>query len=113
MNCHVYLSARKKVKKKIKKKFEKKYHSINLFINRNFFPQKSSETKNPSKNLITAKTKISFSSPYNLDIYTLKITYPIRTFFNSVFLKSANLCCDSHICLPSAKINEQIPKTLV
>jgi len=81
MNCHVYLSARKKVKKKIKKKFLKKYHSKNLFINRNFFPQKSFETKNPSKNLITAKTKFSFSSPYNLDIYTLKITYPIRTFF--------------------------------
>ena len=109
----MYICQLERKLKKIKKKFEKKYHSINLFINRNFFPQKSSETKNPSKNLITAKTKISFSSPYNLDIYTLKITYPIRTFFNSVFLKSANLCCDSHICLPSAKINEQIPKTLV
>jgi len=34
MNCHVYLSARKKVKKikNEKKNLQKNYHSINLFI---------------------------------------------------------------------------------
>lgn len=35
MNCHVYLSARKKVKKiknEKKKSAKKNYHSINLFI---------------------------------------------------------------------------------
>ena len=35
MNCHVYLSARKKVKKiknEKKKNLQKNYHSINLFI---------------------------------------------------------------------------------
>lgn len=115
MNCHVYLSARKKVKK-IKKKIWKKYHSINLFIFDFSIVSKKFKTEIQAKTLslprqIDENFYFSFFLPLkkNLEPYYTKNYIPLYV-LNSVFLKSANLCCDSHICLPSAKINEQFRK---